>query len=118
MNKKLQEIKTENIVIIIYIILLLISIYANKIEVEYIKYQKKEDKQRYRTLLYIVFGVSLIIILYSVIDELNELKSTSNPEIENLNYLSLIANLLALVATAIYLYIVYEDRDINLEVSL
>ena len=117
MNKKLQEIEIENFIIFIYFILLITYLYANTIEVEYVKYQNEEDKEKYRLLLYIVFGVSFIITLYYTIEGIKELKELSPFDLYRLKELSTLANILILIATGIYLYIIYKDRDIELEVS-
>ena len=117
MNEKLQQIKEENIVVFIYYILLAIYLYANTVEVNYIKYQQESDKEKYRTLLYIVFGISFIITLYYTIESINDLQTFETLEIQKLKELSTLANILILTATAIYLYIIYKDQDINLEVS-
>jgi len=117
MNDKLKDIKIENTIIYIYFILLSIYLYANKIEVNYIKYNNIEDKEKYRLLLYIVFGISLIITLYYSIESIKDLKEESTPDIQELKELSTIASILILIASIIILYIIYKDKDINLEVS-
>lgn len=117
MNEKIKEIKEENIVIFIYFILLFTYLYANKIEIEYLKYNNDTDKEKYRILLYIVFGVSFLITLYYVIESINELKKYEYEELYQLKELSLVANILILIATSIYLYIIYKDKNIDLEVS-
>lgn len=117
MNKKMQEIEIENFIIVIYFILLFIYLYANTIEVEYLKYQDKIDKEKYRLLLYIVFGTTLIIALYYTIWGINNLKEPSNKKIHKLKELSVTANILITFATIIYLYIIYKDEEIILEVS-
>lgn len=117
MNEKLKEIKEENIVIFIYFILLFIYLYANTVEVNYIKYNNPEDKEKYRLLISIVFGISFLITLYYTIESINELQVYESQEISKLKELSAIANILILIATGIYLYIIYKDKDINLEVS-
>lgn len=117
MNEKLKEIKEENIVIYIYFILLLIYLYANTIEINYLKYGNNEDKEKYRLLLYTIFGTSFIISLYYTIESLNDLNNYDKPEIYKLKQLSAIANVLIVIATGIYIYIIYKDKDINLEVS-
>ena len=116
-NKKLQEIELENYLIIIYFILLLIYLYANTIEVNYIKYGNDKDKEKYRSLLYIVFGTTLIISLYFTIDNIKNLNNNENQEIYKLKELSTIANILVLIASIIIIYIIYKDKDINLEIS-
>lgn len=117
MNDKLEEINIENYIIYIYFVLLITYLYANNIEVNYLKYQNKEDKEKYRILLYIVFGTSLIISVYYTISNINDLKESTNKEIYNLQALSTIANILVVIATIIAIYIIYKDIDINLEIS-
>lgn len=117
MNEKLEDIRTENYIIIIYYILLTIYLYANKIEINYIKYNNPEDKEKYRLLLYIVFGTTFIITLYYTIEGLKDLNEHSQKEIKQLQSLSTLANILVFLASIIILYIIYKDKDINLEVS-
>lgn len=117
MNGKLKEIENENIVIFIYFILLFIYLYANTIEVNYIKYGNNEDKKTYRNLLFLVFSVAFIISLYYTINNYKNLNNTNNNEIYNLNILSLLANILIVIATGIYIYLIYKDENIDLEVS-
>ena len=117
MKEKLDEIKEENIIICIYFILLITYLYANKIEINYLKYQKEVDKDKYRAILYLVFGISFIITFYYVFNSINSLKTEKTYEIYKLKELSLIANILVLIATGIYIYLIYKDKDINLEVS-
>lgn len=118
MNEKLEEIKIENYIIYIYFILLAIYLYANTIEVNYIKYNNEYDRDKYRIMLYIVFGTSLLITIYYTIDSINNLQKYDNDELYKLKELSTIANILILIATIIIIYIIYKDKDINLEVNL
>lgn len=117
MNDKLEEIKIENYIIAIYYIVLTIYLYANKIEIDYIKYNNQFDKEKYRLLLYIVFGITLIITLFYFIKGIKELNEENNIEVKKLKELSSIANILVLIATIIIIYVIYKDKDINLEVS-
>lgn len=117
MNEKLHEIEIENLIIIIYFILLTIYLYANSVEIEYLKYQNALDKEKYRLLLYIVFGTTFLITSYYTIVGIESLNEIDNKEIYILKKLSTFANVLILISTIIYLYIIYKDKDINLEVS-
>ena len=117
MNEKLEEIRLENIIIFIYYILLTIYLYANTIEVNYIKYGNIEDREKYRLLLYIVFGTTFIITLYYTLEGIIDLQEPVKREVYKLKELSTIANILLVIATIIILYIVYKDKEINLEVS-
>ena len=117
MNEKLKEINLENYIIYIYYILLTIYLYANTIEVNYIKYGNQTDKDTYRLLLYIVFGTTFIITLYYSIESLKSLKEITDEEVYKLKQLSALANILVLIASIIIIYIIYKDKDINLEVN-
>ena len=117
MNDKLKEIEIENYIIYIYFIVLGIYLYANNIETNYLKYGNIKDKEKYRLLLYIVFGTTFIITLFYSIESLKDLKNTNDYEVSKLKELSTIANLLVLVASIIIIYIIYKDKDINLEIS-
>ena len=117
MNEKLEEIQLENKIIIIYYILLTLYLYANKVETDYLKYNNQEDKDKYRLLLYIVFGVTALITFFYTIQSIKSLEQYDSDEIQKLKELSTLANILILFASLIILYVIYKDKDINLEVS-
>lgn len=117
MEEKLREIEIENITIYIYIVLLLLYLYGNKIEVNYVKYGNDEDKDMYRFILYIVFGGIFILSLYYTISGFGSFSSEDNSKITKLKELSLLSNILILLASIILLYIVYSDKEINIEVN-
>lgn len=116
-NDKLQEIELENYIIVIYFILLLIYLYANKIEVNYLKFGNELDKDKYRNLLYIVFGTTFIISLFFTINSIIDLNKSDEYEIYKLKELSTIANVLVLIASIIIIYLIYKDKDIVLEIN-
>lgn len=116
-NDKIQEIELENYIIIVYFVLLLIYLYANEVEVNYLKFRKEEDKDKYRTLLYIVFGTTFIISLFFTINSIKDLSKNDEYEIYKLKELSTIANILVLTASIIIIYIIYKDKDIILEIN-
>ena len=117
MNEKLQEIKEEDLIVFIYFILLFVYLYANRVEEKYIIYGDERNREKYRLLLYVVFGVSFLITLYYSVESINNLNNSSKEEVYNLKWLSTVANLLILIATGIYLYIIYKDKNIDIEVS-
>ena len=117
MNDKLDEIQLENKIIIIYYILLTLYLYANKVEVDYLNYNNQEDKDKYRLLLYIVFGGTFLITLYYTIEGIKSLDKIESEEIKKLKQLSTLANFLILIAAIIIIYVIFKDEDINLEVS-
>ena len=117
MNNKLEEIQLENKIIIIYYILLTLYLYANKIEIDYLQYNNQEDKDKYRLLLYIVFGITALISLFYTIQSIKSLENYDNEEKYKLKELSTLANILILIASIIIIYLVYKDKDIDLEIS-
>lgn len=118
MNEKLEEIRSENLILIIYCVLIGLYYYANIIEVNYIKYQDERDKDRYRLLLYIIFGTIFVLALYYTIVGINSLKEIENMKVYELERLLVIVNILALIASGIYLYVIYQDKNIDLEVTM
>ena len=116
-NDKIQEIELENYIIIIYFVLLLIYLYANEVEVNYLKFGNEKDKNKYRTLLYIVFGTTFIISLFFTINSIKDLNINDEYEIYKLKELSTIANILVLIASIIIIYIIYKDKDNILEIN-
>ena len=117
MEDKLKQINLENITIFIYFILLSLYLYANKIEINYLITGDNFDKEKYRTILFIVFGISLIITLYYTIESFKELNTNKDENIKYLKELSALASILILIASIIILYITYKDTNIDLEIS-
>lgn len=117
-NNKIKEIKIENIVIYIYFILLIVYLYANKVEINYLYFKNELDKEKYKNLLYIFFGISLIISLLFAINNIKELyEYEENIEVYKLKKLSALSGILIVITTIIYLYIIYKDENINLEIN-
>ena len=66
MNNKLdrlEDIKKENIVWIIYIGIIILSYYANSKEKKYILYNDEKSKKEYQNLMIIIFLVYVLEIL-------------------------------------------------------
>lgn len=116
-NNRLRTIDIENFIFIIYYLIVTLSIIANNIEKKYLEFGNEEDKNNYRALLFIIFGSVFIIYLYYTITGFKDLQEITDPEIKRLSELSLSASILVLISGAIYLYVIYQDRDINVELA-
>lgn len=117
---KLNDIKIENFIWIIYIIIIILSYYANKIETNYILYNNPKDKENYRKLLLTIFTTLTIIYLYFTYEsykDIKELKITDTKKKKNLTHLSALASTLILISGIIYLIIILEDENIDLEIA-
>ena len=113
MEDKFKQINIENNIIYIYFILLFLYLYGNQLEINYLKYGDVTDKENYRIILFIVFGISLIITIYYVIDSYKNLYNNN----QELTELSFISSILILLANIIILYVIYKDENIDLEIS-
>ena len=67
-KEKLRQIKIENYIWIIYIIIIGISYYSNYLEKDYFVNNNIESKKKYRETLIIIFSILLIIYLYFTVD--------------------------------------------------
>ena len=120
MNNRLKEINVENFIWVIYIGIIILSWYSNSLEKDYIINNNQESKKKYREILIIIFSILLIVYYiflkdsYQSIKELNIYDSKKKKE---LTYLAFIASLLIFISGLIFLYIAYEDTDIDTEIA-
>lgn len=118
--KRLNDIKTENFIWIIYLIIIFLSYYANSKEKNYILYNDQKSRQDYQTLLIIIFGILLIVYLYYAIDSYNEIKNLKyydTTKKKNLTYASFIGSFFVLLSGIIFLTIAIIDDEINVEIA-
>lgn len=116
---RLNDIKTENIIWVIYIFIIVLSYIANNYETNYIKYNDNKSKDDYRNLMLLIFSVLVIVYFKFLKDSLRDVKKTSylNNKVSKLNKLSFIGSLLVFISGIIFLYIIYNDTDIDVEIA-
>lgn len=114
---RLNDIKTENIIWVIYIFIIVLSFIANNYETNYIKYNDNKSKDDYRNLMLLIFSILVIVYFRILKDSLRDVKKTSylNNKVSKLNKLSFIGSLLVFISGIIFLYIIYNDTDIDVE---
>lgn len=123
MNSKLdrlQDIRIENYIGVIYIIIIFISWYANSKEKKFILYNDEVSRREYQNLLVLIFSILLIIYYYftkSSYDDLNELTINDSNKKIILTYASFIASLLILISGMIFLTIAIMDEEIDVELA-
>lgn len=123
MNRKLdrlQDIRIENYIWVIYIIIIFISWYANSKEKKFILYNDEASRREYQNLLVLIFSILLIIYYYftkSSYDDLNELTINDSNKKIILTYVSFIASLLILISGMIFLTIAIMDEEIDVELA-
>lgn len=123
MNSKLdrlQDIRIENYIWVIYIIIIFISWYANSKEKKFILYNDEVSRREYQNLLVLIFSILIIIYYYftkSSYDDLNELTINDSNKKIILTYASFIASLLILISGMIFLTIAIMDEEIDVELA-
>ena len=123
MNRKLdrlQDIRIENYIWVIYIIIIFISWYANSKEKKFILYNDEASRREYQNLIVLIFSILLIIYYYftkSSYDDLNELTINDGNKKIILTYASFIASLLIFISGMIFLTIAIMDEEIDVELA-
>ena len=119
-EEKLRQIKIENYIWIIYLIIIGISYYSNYLEKDYFVNNNIESKKKYRETLIIIFSILLIIYLYFTVDaykSIETLKENDSKEKKDLVTLSFIGSLLILISGIIFLYVAYKDYNLDVELA-
>ena len=119
--ERLKMLKIEDLLWCVLIGLILLSMYANNIERDFLVTNNKESQKKYRELIIFIFSVAFLIYLFYVISGYQDLmrltKEDSFKRVEYAN-LSYIASVFILLAGIIYLYIAITDTEIEAELAL
>ena len=119
-SRRIEQIKVENIVWIIYFFLIGLCLYANSLEKDYFLTGNLEKKESYRKITIFIFVVAVIIYLYFTYDNYEDYKSLSiNDSIKKkrLTELSLFASSLVLISGLMFLYISIVDTELEIELA-
>lgn len=122
MNKEelLNKLKIEDFIWIVYLVIIGLSFYSNKIERDYIINENADSKEKYRIINIIIFSIAVLIYLYFTYDGyqgIEDLNINDSNKKKQLTYLEFIGSILALISGLIFLYCVYNDTDIETEIS-
>ncbi len=120
LNDKLKQLKIEEFIWIIYIGIIALSFYSNKLEKNYFIYNDLNSKEKYRKTMIFIFSILILVYLYFVkdsYDDYKKLKENDSIKKKNLTYLSFIGSLLIAVSGFIFLYIAYMDQNIDVEIA-
>jgi len=119
-DNKLKEIKIENFIWFIYIGIIFLSWYSNYLEKNYFLYKNLESKRKYRQIMIIIFSILLVVYFYflkSSLDDIKNLKPCDSKKKKDLTTLSLLGSLFIFLSGIIFLYIAYEDQDLDVEIA-
>ncbi len=116
---RLEELKKEDFIWIIYIAIIILSLYSNVVERDYLITKNEISKNKYRLFNIIIFSVLVLIYIYftkSSYDSYQEAKLENDNDIKY-HYLAFLAALLTLLGGIIFLYIVLNDENISVEIA-
>ena len=119
-NNKLNELENEEIIWIIYLGIIALSFYSNNLERKYFLYNDLVSKNKYQSILIIIFTILVIIYFYFLKNAYNEIKNidiNKDNKKNNLLYLSFLASLFIFISGTIYLYIAIKDENIDVELA-
>lgn len=120
LNKKLKELKVEEIVWVIYIGIIILSFYSNNLERKYFINNDVDSRRKYTNIMIIIFTILLIVYMYfakTSLDDVRELNKDDSDKKKNLTYLSFLGSLLILIGGVIFLYIAIKNENLDVELA-
>lgn len=120
LNDKLKEFKAEEFVWIIYIGIIILSFYSNELERKYFINNDLESKKKYTDLMIAIFTILLIVYMYfarSSLDDVRNLKENDSTDKKRLTYLSFVGSFLILISGIIFLYIAFQNENLDVELA-
>lgn len=118
--KKLEQLKIEDYIWVIYIGIIIMSWYSNTLERKYFIYNDEISKNKYRKTMITIFTILIFVYIYFLKDSYNDLanlKPYDTEEKKKLVYLSFVASLLIAISGFIFLYIAIKDEELNVELA-
>lgn len=119
-EERLKDIKTEDLIWIVYIGIIILSWYANSKEKHFVLYNDEKSKKEYQNLMILIFSVLVIAYYYFAKDSLKDYQKLTpfdSKKKKNLTTASLIASIFILVSGLILLGIAITDEDIDIEIA-
>ena len=118
--KKLNDIKIENFIWVIYIGIILLSWYANDKERKYLLYNDQRSKKEYQNLLIFIFTILVFVYYYFAKDSYDSLQNINEDDSDKKKGLlsaSFIGSVLILISGIIFLGIAILDEEIDVEIA-
>ena len=118
-EKRLKQITIENNIWIIYLIIIGLSFYSNKLEKDYFINKSNTSKETYREINTIIFIVLILVYSYFEKDAIESFFNNINKTNKQKEYdtLILIASTAILISGFIFLYIILDDKNLDTEIA-
>lgn len=120
LEKRLKQLKIEDYIWILYIGIIILSLYSNTLERKYFLYNDNISKEKYRKITIGLFTVLVIVYAYFLNDsysDYKDIKKEKSPKKKELITLSFIGSLLIFISGILFLYIALSDENIDVEVA-
>ncbi len=117
---RLEDIRIENFVWVIYIGIIILSWYANSKEKKFILYNDEKSRKEYQNCMILIFLILIIVYYYFVNDSYEDITKLNNYDSDKkkiLTYASFIGSLLILISGLIFLSIAIADDNIDTEIA-
>lgn len=119
-EEKLKQLKIEDYIWLVYIVIIFLSWYSNTLERKYFLYNNEYCKEKYRETMIFIFSILLIVYFYFLYDSykgVRDLKPWDTPNKKNLTQMSFIGSLLIAISGLIFIYIAIVDENLNVELA-
>lgn len=120
LEKRLKQLKIEDYIWILYIGIIIASLYSNTLERKYFINNDINAKNKYRDVTVTIFTILVIVYAYFLNDSYGDFKNINNKysnKKKELITLSFIGSLLIFISGVIFLYIALSDENIDVEVA-
>ena len=118
-KERINDINIENIIWVIYIFIIILSFYSNVLEKDYFINNNIESKDKYRLLNIVIFSILLVVYIYFFNDSYSNLKNINEYDDNKKEkmILAFLASLFVLISGIIFLYLAYEDKNLDVELA-
>ncbi len=120
LKDKLNELKVEDYIWVLYIVIIIASWYSNHLERKYFLNNDYSSKEKYKKIMVLIFLTLFIVYFYfakSSYDDIIKLKASDTNKKKELTYLAFYASFLILISGVIFLYIALMDENLDVELA-
>lgn len=119
-KERLRELKNEDFIWVIYIGIIFLSWFSNSLERSYFKTFNTEYRDKYRSIIILIFSILIVVYFYFFKESLKDLKNLKENDSDQkkiLVFLSFLGSLFILLSGIIFLYIAIKDENLEVELA-
>ena len=119
-KERLRELKNEDFIWVIYIGIIFLSWFSNSLERSYFKTFNTEYRDKYRSIIILIFSILIVVYFYFFKESLKDLKNLKQNDSDQkkiLVFLSFLGSLFILLSGIIFLYIAIKDENLEVELA-